>query len=436
MGTAFGDMDRQHLELFVEELRRETAEFPADEFSGKGIVICAGGARIFTSAYVLIRVLRETLGCALPIEVWHFGSEEISPAMAAILESLGVSRVDALPLITEKAPRIRDGWQLKSFALLWSRFSEVLLLDADQVPVSDPSPLFDWPEYRKTGAIFWPDIVDIRSDNPVWSIFGLESKRRISLESGQLLIDKSRHWLPLLTALRLNEEADLLYRLIYGDKDTFLLAWMFRNAAYAMVSHCPHLDERYLVQRDFDGRPLFQHRANAKWNYAGEQLHFPKFAHEAVCLGFLDDLRQLWSGRVFSAPEQSPGTRRLELELVAHSPFILEVGDEPAIELEFRLNAELGRGRSHDRQNWWVQQVGSEYRLFFSDGTSRTYELRREKRGYWLGQTMVAAPSSQVILKPLPAPEYRIASSADIAKPFRGDTLATRYFVRDDGTWQ
>src|SRR5579863_4918518 len=213
MENGFGETERRQLALFAAALRHETAIFPADAFSGRGIVICAGGARIFTNAYVLIRVLRETLRCTLPIEVWHFGSQEISPAMAAILDSLEVRRVDALPLIEEKAARIRDGWQLKSFALLWSSFTEVLLLDADQVPVSDPSPLFDWPAYRESGAVFWPDIVGIRSDNPVWSIFGLESARRLSFESGQLLVDKSRHWLPLLTAMRLNEEADLLYRL-------------------------------------------------------------------------------------------------------------------------------------------------------------------------------------------------------------------------------
>ena len=54
--------------------------FPTDRFDGRGIVICAGGVRMFINAYVLVRVLREILRCALPIELWHLGPGELSPA--------------------------------------------------------------------------------------------------------------------------------------------------------------------------------------------------------------------------------------------------------------------------------------------------------------------------------------------------------------------
>jgi len=46
---------------------------------------------------------------------------------------------------------------LKALAILLSRFSHVLLLDADNFPVKDPSFLFDLPAYTETGALFWPD---------------------------------------------------------------------------------------------------------------------------------------------------------------------------------------------------------------------------------------------------------------------------------------
>ncbi len=45
---------------------------------GRGIVTCAGGVRLFVCVYVLVRILRETLRCGLPIELWHFGGEEIN----------------------------------------------------------------------------------------------------------------------------------------------------------------------------------------------------------------------------------------------------------------------------------------------------------------------------------------------------------------------
>jgi hypothetical protein len=42
---------------------------------------------------------------------------------------------------------------LKAAALLLSRFKEVLLMDADNTPLRDPSFLFDSPAFRSTGAV-------------------------------------------------------------------------------------------------------------------------------------------------------------------------------------------------------------------------------------------------------------------------------------------
>lgn len=44
------------------------------------------------------------------------------------------------------------------WVLSWCRFKEVLMLDADVVPMRDPSYMFDAPEYRKNGNYFWGDI--------------------------------------------------------------------------------------------------------------------------------------------------------------------------------------------------------------------------------------------------------------------------------------
>lgn len=38
------------------------------------------------------------------------------------------------------------------------RFKEVLMLDCDVVPMRDPSYMFDEPEFRQGGNLFWGDI--------------------------------------------------------------------------------------------------------------------------------------------------------------------------------------------------------------------------------------------------------------------------------------
>jgi hypothetical protein len=314
-------------EAFTAALRRRAAEIaellPAGG-SGRGIVICAGGARIFTNAYVLLHVLRRTLGCRLPIEIWHFGSAELPASMAAALDPFEVELVDAQAYIDRTRLQIHDGWQLKSLAVAASAFGEVLLLDADQVPVADPAAVFDWPEYAGTGAVFWPDIMDLSASNEIWRVLGLEPATTTSLESGQLLVDRRRHQGTLALAVALNEQAEKLYRLIYGDKDTFLMAWKLTGAAFVIVPHQPYVDERCLVQRDFAGAPLFQHRTNSKWIYAGEQFRIPGAVFEAECLAALDELRKKWNGHVFAPPARSVEARAIESGLAAAGLAILE----------------------------------------------------------------------------------------------------------------
>lgn len=155
----------------------ETIEpYPRGRFRGRGIVVCAGGPRMFLNAYVLLKILRETLRSALPIQLWHLGPQELSAVMRALIDDLDVEPVDAFAVRAKHPSVVADGWQLKPYAVLHSRFEEILLLDADQVPVRDPAELFDWPQYKEAGALFWPDIVDLIRDNPVWRLCGLEPR--------------------------------------------------------------------------------------------------------------------------------------------------------------------------------------------------------------------------------------------------------------------
>jgi Mannosyltransferase putative len=117
--------------------------FAEHRFEGRGIVICAGGARLFTCAWVAIGLLRRQLACTLPIEVWYLGPEEMGPPMRGLLEQLGAQPIDALEVAKRHQVERLGGWELKPYAVMHSRFREVLLLDADNVPVRDPSFLFE-----------------------------------------------------------------------------------------------------------------------------------------------------------------------------------------------------------------------------------------------------------------------------------------------------
>ncbi len=380
--------DTPRLSELAARLRQRRPVYPQGRFAGRGIVIAAGGASLFTNAYVLVSILRHTLRSALPVEVWHFGPAEMSPHMAALLGELDVTVVDAVPRIAAAGADIRDGWQLKAFCLFYAGFEEVLLLDADQVPVIDPAALFEWPQYRETGAIFWPDIVSLRRDNPVWQALGLEPPApSLSFEAGQILVDKRRHWPALTAALALNEAADELYRLIYGDKDSFLLAWMLTGSPFSLVPHIPFRGDRCLFQRDFEGNRLFQHRTNGKWRYDGEQTPSENFHLLDDCLAALETLRRKWNGRVFNAPDRAPAAREMEGE-IAGRRFHLELLGDPPVDLEFLPSGEFGEGRAANRQNWWCDTDGSVLRLNISDGPRVTYRFTPGDEGRWRGELL------------------------------------------------
>jgi len=266
------------------------------ECSGRGIVICGGGARYFTNAWVCIRMLRR-LGCDLPVQLWHLDRSEMDPTMRRLLTPLGVETVDASRWRRRRPIRRLGGWELKPYAILHAPYREVLLLDADNVPVRDPSFLFATVPFQRTGALFWPDQGRDPRSATIWRSCDVPVPSEPEFESGQLVMDKARCAPALRLALWFNEQSDFYYRFLHGDKDTFQLAFRTLNAAYALVPHPPELLPGRMNQHDFQGTLLFQHRSANKWSLMPHDQRLPDFQFEAECLADLQDLRRRWDGR-------------------------------------------------------------------------------------------------------------------------------------------
>ena len=286
---ALSARERDQLERLNASVTR-ASPYPEGRFAGRGVVICAGGPKYLTCAYVCIRMLHH-VGCSLPIQVWHLGPAEMPEGWREIFEERRVELVDAHEAAAEHPCKSLNGWELKCYALIHSRFAEALLLDADNVPVADPEYLFNAREYRETGAIFWPDRGIVPLDNLIWRICGIEPRDEPAFESGQMVIDKSRCWKALGVAMHLNEWSDFYYRYIHGDKETFHLAWRKVGRPYTMAPPAQDQDWQALYQHDFAGRKIFQHRGGCKWTLSGENLRIDGFAYHDQCIGFLRELR-------------------------------------------------------------------------------------------------------------------------------------------------
>ena len=246
--------------------------------SGRGIVICAGGPTLVACAFATVAQIRR-VGCTLPIEIFHAGPEELGPGYEeAFAEFGGVKFVDAasvVPFPCHEPTNLR-GFSIKPYALVLTRFREVLMVDADCAPLRDPTFLFDSPEFEKFGNVFWPDYwVSSELVRPlVAQEFGLaQEKSGFETESGQVLVDTARCSDALKWTWILNNHQDVFYQIYYGDKDLYRIGFRLAKTPFYQVKFSPGMlgqarGDRFvldtMLQKTPDGKPLFAHRTMGK----------------------------------------------------------------------------------------------------------------------------------------------------------------------------
>lgn len=299
--TATNRYDNETLNLHnagmaCERFIKKIPPYP-DMYCGRGIVICGGGVKYFTNAWVCINMLRR-LGCSLPVQIWHLGKREMDDDMKSLVAPLDVKCIDAITLRKKYPARILGGWQLKPYAILHSPFQQVLLLDADNVPVANPEFLFETAQFKETGAIFWPDYSQLKRTQVIWDNCNLPRPDGPEFESGQILVDKQKCWSALSLSMWFNENSDFYYEHLYGDKETFHLAFCKLNKSFSMVKKPIHTLEGSMCQHDLEGVRLFQHRNMDKWNLSGQNRSVEDFWYQEECREYLEQLRELWDGRV------------------------------------------------------------------------------------------------------------------------------------------
>ena len=365
--------------------------YPADQFHGKGIVMCGGGKRYFTCAWVCINMLRRS-GCKLPIELWSIDSHEIDANLRRLIEPLGVTCVNAQSFRRRYPARILNGWELKSYAVIHSSFEEVLYIDTDNVIVSDPTKLFDASAYREHGAVFWPDFERLAPDRPIWNICRVTYRDEPEFETGQMVIDKRRCWKSLQLTMHLNEYSDFYYKYVYGDKETFHMAWHMSAQSFAMIPYPLEALSHVMCQHDFDGKRLFQHRNMAKWELDGNNLNIEGFQFEDICLRHVEELRQQWDGTVgydrlpFSMAEVNEAK-----QIVLQRKYqYMRVGYDRR-NVELLEGGRVGAGQAACEKYWYLTTHPNRGVLLSFFGRNKvTCRLRPGENGIWKGRWQMA----------------------------------------------
>ncbi|KAG9256744.1 glycosyltransferase family 71 protein [Emericellopsis atlantica] len=233
--------------------------FHLSEKGSKGIVMSVGGPDInIRFAGHLISALRQVLKCQLPLEITYAGEDDLPiryrEALASLDETGQISFVDMLTVFDDKTLRLRqNGWAIKPFSVLASRFEQVLLVDCDSVFLQDPESLFYQRPYVDNGAYLFHDRLlwqhafkgrhewfhdQIKEPSPalnkslVWTEEYAEE-----CDSGVVVLDKSRPdvFFGLLHTAWQNTydvREEVTYKITYGDKESWWLGLELAGAAY------------------------------------------------------------------------------------------------------------------------------------------------------------------------------------------------------------
>ncbi|KAG2798626.1 hypothetical protein JG687_00014802 [Phytophthora cactorum] len=236
--------------------------------------------QLFLSVYAAIRALRST-GCTLPIELWYRQDE--TNTSHPLLQELR-SKYGAYLRVIKDSRAVK--FYTKLYAVFYSAFDNLLLLDADNFAARDPTHLFATEVYNDTGAVFWPDfwmpnrtIFKAKKGSDVWELMGVTFVDMFEQESGQVLVNRAKHTKALHTLLHYGLTEPHLpaeFDMLWGDKDLFRFAWMRTNSSFHMIKRpagsaglkAPYLNifcGNTMVQHDPDGGVAFLHRNIVKF---------------------------------------------------------------------------------------------------------------------------------------------------------------------------
>jgi len=223
-------------------------------YKGRGIVICTGSYH-YRFAKSTIDTLRNIIKTKLPIEIMYNGEADLSEKHRKDLESFEkVTCTDITQFFNNDIIFI-SGWAIKPFAILASRFTEVILIDADAMYIHDPALWFEDEGYKETGALFFKDRtlypgphggsewihqwMKDPSDYVKNSRFYNELSSH-EMESSTVVIDKSRRLLGILQTCKFNERRirdRVVYQKVFGDKETYWMAFDMAREPFSVMPH-------------------------------------------------------------------------------------------------------------------------------------------------------------------------------------------------------
>lgn len=265
-----------HLKIITDPDFEKANERAPKLYSGRGIVTVAGGP-YFAPAILAIRMLRKTTNSTLPVQVFLQNKAEYEREICEeILPSLNAECYIVEDFLRPGNPFRVSAYQLKVLAMLFSSFEKVLFLDSDCMALRDPIELFASEPFKSTGLLSWSDYWIATEDAVFYEIAGLAKFPKgvpaRSSETGQLMVDKSKHLSSLLLAAYYNIFGpDFYYPILSqgaqgeGDKETFLAGAVVLGKKFYRVAEHVGTVGYHAPDGEFHGGGMVQYSAADEW---------------------------------------------------------------------------------------------------------------------------------------------------------------------------
>jgi len=248
-------------------------------------VIYVGGGVYWPGIVVGVKMLRH-MGCMLPVEIWYRGNvEAIDKSDLEDVYGVTYHNIDSMrdASTLERADGPGGGWQAKLFALMHTRLTKVLYLDADAYVVNDPCVMFRYLEKYSFG--YWKDLPNQERSIKWELVYPKGNNNVVAVQGGQLLIDRIKAWKLIHITNYICENSRYFFNYMYGDQDAWRVGLAMGCCDYKVIDHakwnnvafiCNDHDMQMIVHR-CQGKLFHPHHIpRGRHRYSNPQYYLPE----------------------------------------------------------------------------------------------------------------------------------------------------------------
>ncbi|PGH35372.1 hypothetical protein GX50_01836 [[Emmonsia] crescens] len=213
---------------------------------GKRGIVSAATGKDLPTLLISLRMLRQS-GTRFPVEVFIPSKADYDAVICEeVLPAMNANCIVLSDILGTDVNYNMERYWLKTFAILFSSFEQLLWLDVDCFPLHDAIELFQSKPFTDIGLVTWPDFW-ASSVSPYFYNIASQAEpslsERASTNGRQLLISKKTHAKTLLLASYYNYYGSMHYHRLLtqggpgeGDRETFLAAASVLNQPFYAVS--------------------------------------------------------------------------------------------------------------------------------------------------------------------------------------------------------